>query len=123
MGAANSPDLRNRILPAYDSAMTTKQIAKLYDVSPAWARRPSSVVNVWYKPHELVQKRVAILLHPVDLTPKQSRRRAGRASMSKSVHRRISKQRSPRSRERSPDHHESDSREGFARIERIPLLP
>jgi transposase len=39
MGAAYSQDLRDRILAAYDRAMTTKQIAKVFHVSPAWARR------------------------------------------------------------------------------------
>ena len=39
MGAAYSQDLRDRILAAYDRGMTTKQIAKTFHVSPAWARR------------------------------------------------------------------------------------
>ncbi len=39
MGAAYSQDLRNRVLAAYDRGMSTKPIAKLFDVSPAWARR------------------------------------------------------------------------------------
>src|SRR5882757_7576683 len=39
MGAAYSQDLRDRILAAYDRGMTTKQIADMFHVSRAWARR------------------------------------------------------------------------------------
>jgi|SRR6185312_2041319 len=39
MGAAYSQDLRDRVLAAFDRGMSTKPIAKLFDVSPAWARR------------------------------------------------------------------------------------
>jgi transposase len=39
MGAAYSQDLRDRVLAAYDRGMQTKQIAGLFQVSPAWARR------------------------------------------------------------------------------------
>jgi transposase len=39
MGAPYSQDLRDRVLAAYDRGMKTKQIAKLFDVSSAWARR------------------------------------------------------------------------------------
>jgi len=39
MGAAYSQDLRNRVLAAYDRGMTTKPIAQLFQISPAWARR------------------------------------------------------------------------------------
>ena len=39
MGAAYSQDLRDRVLAAYDRGMVTSQIAKVFDVSPAWARR------------------------------------------------------------------------------------
>jgi len=39
MGAAYAQDLRERILAAYDRGMTTKPIAELFCVSPAWARR------------------------------------------------------------------------------------
>jgi transposase len=39
MGAAYSQDLRDRVLAAFDRGMKTKQIAKLFQVSPAWARR------------------------------------------------------------------------------------
>lgn len=39
MGAAYSQDLRDRVLAAYDRAMSTQQIAKTFAVSPAWARR------------------------------------------------------------------------------------
>lgn len=39
MGAPYSQDLRNRILAAYDRGMKTKQIAELFQVSRAWARR------------------------------------------------------------------------------------
>jgi len=34
-----SIDLRERVMAAYDSGRKTKEIAKLFDVSPAWARR------------------------------------------------------------------------------------
>lgn len=34
-----SQDLRDRVLAAYDRGMRTKPIARLFDVSPAWARR------------------------------------------------------------------------------------
>lgn len=34
-----SMDLRERVMAAYDSGRQTKEIAKLFDVSPAWARR------------------------------------------------------------------------------------
>lgn len=39
MGAPYSQDLRNRVLAAYDRGMKTKQIADLFQVSRAWARR------------------------------------------------------------------------------------
>lgn len=32
-------DLRKRVIAAYDSGRQTKEIAKTFDVSPAWARR------------------------------------------------------------------------------------
>jgi transposase len=39
MAAAYSDDLRDRILSAYDRGMKTAQIAEVFEVSPAWARR------------------------------------------------------------------------------------
>jgi|TARA_B100002003_G_C14024473_1_gene493999 transposase len=39
MGAPYSQDLRDRVLAAYDRGMKTKQIADVFTVSPAWARR------------------------------------------------------------------------------------
>ena len=39
MGAAYSQDLRDRVLAAYDRGMVTRQIAEVFEVSPAWARR------------------------------------------------------------------------------------
>jgi transposase len=39
MGAAYSQDLRDRVLAAYDRGMPTKQIADIFQVCPAWARR------------------------------------------------------------------------------------
>jgi len=39
MGAAYAQDLRDRILAAYDRGMSTKPIAMMFLVSPAWARR------------------------------------------------------------------------------------
>ena len=39
MGAPYAQDLRDRVLAAYDRGMRTKQIADLFQVSPAWARR------------------------------------------------------------------------------------
>jgi transposase len=39
MGAAYSQDLRDRVIRAYQRGMTTSQIARLFEVSPAWARR------------------------------------------------------------------------------------
>lgn len=39
MGAAYSQDLRDRVLSCYDRGMSTKQIADVLSVSPAWARR------------------------------------------------------------------------------------
>ena len=39
MGSPYSQDLRDRILAAYDRGMKTKQIADLFQVSRAWARR------------------------------------------------------------------------------------
>ena len=39
MGAPYAQDLRDRILAAYDRGMKTKEIADVFDVSPAWARR------------------------------------------------------------------------------------
>ena len=39
MGAAYAQDLLDRVLAAYDRGMKTKQIADLFQVSPAWARR------------------------------------------------------------------------------------
>src|SRR4051812_4598123 len=39
MAAAYSDDLRDRVLAAYDRGMPTKQLAEIFQVSPAWARR------------------------------------------------------------------------------------
>lgn len=39
MGAAYSQDLRDRVLAAYDRGMRTQQIAEVFAVSKAWARR------------------------------------------------------------------------------------
>jgi transposase len=39
MGAAYSQDLRDRVLAAYDRGMPTRQIADIFQVCPAWARR------------------------------------------------------------------------------------
>lgn len=39
MGAPYSQDLRDRVLAAYDKGLKTRQIAELFSVSPAWARR------------------------------------------------------------------------------------
>lgn len=39
MGAAYSQDLRDRVIRAYQRGMPTAQIARVFDVSPAWARR------------------------------------------------------------------------------------
>jgi transposase len=39
MGAAYAQDLRDRILAAYDRGMRTLEIATLFQVSKAWARR------------------------------------------------------------------------------------
>ena len=39
MGAAYSQDLRDRVLRAYQRGMRTAQIAEVFDISPAWARR------------------------------------------------------------------------------------
>jgi len=39
MGAPYSQDLRDRVLAAYDRGMQTEEIARVFVVSPAWARR------------------------------------------------------------------------------------
>ena len=39
MGAAYSQDLRDRVIAARDRGMKTKQVADLFNVSPAWVRR------------------------------------------------------------------------------------
>jgi transposase len=39
MGAPYAQDLRDRVLRAYDHGMKTKQIADVFAVSAAWARR------------------------------------------------------------------------------------
>ncbi len=39
MAAPYSQDLRDRVLAAYDRGMRTRQIANVFSVSPAWARR------------------------------------------------------------------------------------
>jgi transposase len=39
MGAPYAQVLRDRVLAAYDRGMRTKQIADVFQVSPAWARR------------------------------------------------------------------------------------
>jgi transposase len=39
MAASYSDDLRDRVLAAYDRGMKTKEIADIFQVSPAWARR------------------------------------------------------------------------------------
>ena len=39
MAAAYSQDLRDRVLAAYDRGLSTKQIADVFQVCPAWARR------------------------------------------------------------------------------------
>lgn len=39
MATPYSRDLRQRVLRAYERGMQTKQIAEMFEVSPAWARR------------------------------------------------------------------------------------
>ena len=39
MAVAYSQDMRDRVLAAYERGMTTRQIADLFSVSTAWARR------------------------------------------------------------------------------------
>lgn len=39
MGTAYSQDLRDRVITARDRGLATKQVADLFDVSPAWVRR------------------------------------------------------------------------------------
>lgn len=39
MGAAYSQDLRDRVLGARDRGLPTRQVADLFNVSPAWVRR------------------------------------------------------------------------------------
>ena len=39
MGAAYSQDLRDRVIAARDRAMTTRQVARLFEVSESWVRR------------------------------------------------------------------------------------
>jgi transposase len=39
MAAAYSDDLRDRVLGACDRGMKTKEVADLFEVSPAWVRR------------------------------------------------------------------------------------
>lgn len=39
MARPYSQDLRDRVLQAYDRGMKTKQIAVVFNISPAWARR------------------------------------------------------------------------------------
>ena len=39
MGKPYAQDLRDRVLAAYDRGMTTTPIAKMFAVSPAWAKR------------------------------------------------------------------------------------
>lgn len=39
MGAPYPQELRDRVLAAYDRGMMTQQIAELFQISPAWARR------------------------------------------------------------------------------------
>ena len=39
MATPYSQDLRDRVLQAYDRGMKTKQIADVFNISPAWARR------------------------------------------------------------------------------------
>lgn len=39
MAGAYSQDLRDRVLAAYDRGMRTRQIAEMFGVSRAWARR------------------------------------------------------------------------------------
>lgn len=39
MATPYSQDLRDRVLRAYDRGMKTRQIARTFSVSPAWARR------------------------------------------------------------------------------------
>ena len=39
MATAYSQDLRDRVLSAYERGMKTSEIARTFEVSPAWARR------------------------------------------------------------------------------------
>ena len=39
MAAPYSQDLRDRVLSASDRGMPTRQVARVFDVSPAWVRR------------------------------------------------------------------------------------
>lgn len=43
MAAPYAQDLRDRVLAAYDRGTQTKEIAKTFAVSPAWARRVKQV--------------------------------------------------------------------------------
>jgi transposase len=43
MPAPHEQDLRDRVLAAYDRGGNTQLIAKMFDVSPAWARRIKQV--------------------------------------------------------------------------------
>ena len=43
MASPYSQDLRQRVLGAYDRGKQTKEIAQMFDVSPAWARRVKQV--------------------------------------------------------------------------------
>jgi transposase len=43
MAAPYSQDLRQRVLGAYDRGKQTKEIAQIFAVSPAWARRVKQV--------------------------------------------------------------------------------
>lgn len=88
MAAAYSDDLRDRVLSAYDRGMKTKQIADLFQVSPAWARRVKQTRRQTgrtrplrqggKRPHKIDRVRLAELVEAQpDATLKELRERLG----------------------------------------------
>ena len=79
MAAPYSQDLRDRVLSAYDRGMKTGEIADVFGVSPAWARRiKRDAVTLWFAcrhPRTPWQAKalcifvVGYALSPIDLIP------------------------------------------------------
>ena len=73
--AAYSQDLRDRIVAAYERGMKTKQIAVMFEVSPAWARR------VKQRLREHGEQGIQALFRAIQLSMRPAFRQSSRVEM------------------------------------------